>query len=948
LLVTSLLVIAILAFNSKSDRNAPNEPDAIKCDAEEVIDSIFFVQDGRLFYGGEYQDGSRAFSGQFSCRLGGDRQYGLQYDLEKLLPKTIYKVSVWAYRTSGDRGRLAVSGADESLYREVKIPVYKRDDGWELLQLYFVVPDPAPTQIMVYVYVVKGAGAIFFDDLRIENIGARSSGDSMPFRDLHISIDKVGLKKLETKKWDAVATGILITEDDDWVNAQILAGDSGQIPAEVRLKGDWLDHIKADKWSLRIKVKGDNSWNQLVTFSIQSPETRFFLNEWIYHQLLEEVDVLTPRYDFATVTINEEYLGVYAYEEHFTKQLVESKGRREGPILKLTEDGFWLGYKREKDYYGDGLIAERMTDAYWQSDIKPFKEKGTRQSPTLSAAFERAQSLLYAFKYGKISAGEAFDIDRLARYYAISDLVQGYHGIRWHNQRFYYNPVIDRLEPIGFDGYGTGIMKLQSGPFLGYYHTRDHIRDIFDGLFDDSAFVWKYQHYLEMYTHPDWLDRQLLDLESMIRERSNLLKMEFETSEFNQDALRDRARKLRFFLSPDNATSLFVRTQKVNEAQKEVHVINSFCLALEVVGYTGSDGTRVHRFDEPVFVRQNGRYQPPMAVAVEVPAFARLLVYQLAGVDSLHYAPISDWKAPELDVMDQEGGKFEAANFDFIDQIGNEIVIRSGRHILRESLDLPKGHTLIIEPGTHIDLQNGAAIIVRGDVQAIGTSESPIQVISSDKSASGFIVLGTGGLSELRSVYFDGLNTINRDGWTLTGGVTFHETELRMYNCSISNSQSEDALNTIRCRLSIDRMRIANTAYDGFDADFCSGTITSIYFHNTANDALDFSGSSVIIRDCSIVGAGDKGVSVGENSTVKIVSASVRDCTIAIASKDLSELVIDNISITGCKQGFTAYQKKPEFGPATIIVHRYTMDGVKQPFMIESGSSLQLPDRTIQ
>lgn len=27
-------------------------------------------------------------------------------------------------------------------------------------------------------------------------------------------------------------------------------------------------------------------------------------------------------------------MGVYAYEEHFDKQLVESNNRREGPILK--------------------------------------------------------------------------------------------------------------------------------------------------------------------------------------------------------------------------------------------------------------------------------------------------------------------------------------------------------------------------------------------------------------------------------------------------------------------------------------------------------------------------------------------------------------------------------------------------------------------------------------
>ena len=39
--------------------------------------------------------------------------------------------------------------------------------------------------------------------------------------------------------------------------------------------------------------------------------------------------------------LNGEGLGVYAWEEHPDKQLVESLNRREGPILKLDDAGFW-------------------------------------------------------------------------------------------------------------------------------------------------------------------------------------------------------------------------------------------------------------------------------------------------------------------------------------------------------------------------------------------------------------------------------------------------------------------------------------------------------------------------------------------------------------------------------------------------------------------------------
>ena len=45
------------------------------------------------------------------------------------------------------------------------------------------------------------------------------------------------------------------------------------IPIKLRFKGDWIDHLKGDKWSFRISVLGDNSFNGLKSFSIQSPHT---------------------------------------------------------------------------------------------------------------------------------------------------------------------------------------------------------------------------------------------------------------------------------------------------------------------------------------------------------------------------------------------------------------------------------------------------------------------------------------------------------------------------------------------------------------------------------------------------------------------------------------------------------------------------------------------------
>ena len=53
---------------------------------------------------------------------------------------------------------------------------------------------------------------------------------------------------------------------------------------------------------------------------------------------------------------------------------------------------------------------------------------------------------------GKINTSQAFDVDNLARFFAIIDLLGANHSVLIQNLRLYYNPINQKLEPIGFDG----------------------------------------------------------------------------------------------------------------------------------------------------------------------------------------------------------------------------------------------------------------------------------------------------------------------------------------------------------------------------------------------------------------------------------------------------------------------------------------------------------------
>ena len=50
-----------------------------------------------------------------------------------------------------------------------------------------------------------------------------------------------------------------------------------------------------------------------------------------------------------------------------------------------------------------------------------------------------ANQLLNGFQNNLLTTSEVFDLNLLAKYFAIVDLVNANHAAAWHNVRFYYD-----------------------------------------------------------------------------------------------------------------------------------------------------------------------------------------------------------------------------------------------------------------------------------------------------------------------------------------------------------------------------------------------------------------------------------------------------------------------------------------------------------------------------
>ncbi len=264
---------------------------------------------------------------------------------------------------------------------------------------------------------------------------------------LSIAMKPADYMKLAQKRDEALKQGILTTGADEFVPAMIQHG-SESAEVRLRLKGDWTDHLLGDKWSFRVKVKGENTVSGMKQFSLHHPRARNFIYEWLFHRALAREDILNLRYDFVEVSLNGKNLGIYALEEHFEKRLIESQKRREGPIVKLNEELLWAdraATPRLVETSPTGIQSEHA------SYVDAFGIDAILDSPAMLKRFKLAHDLLEAFRYGQLPAHKVFDVERFATYYALCDLLGSTHAAIWHNLRFYYNPVTALLEPIGFD-----------------------------------------------------------------------------------------------------------------------------------------------------------------------------------------------------------------------------------------------------------------------------------------------------------------------------------------------------------------------------------------------------------------------------------------------------------------------------------------------------------------
>ena len=797
---------------------------------------------------------------------------------------------------------------------------------------------------------------------------------------LFIDIKFKRYEELRKKRDDALRAGrFLFRGEDDLVPASI-RHDGRNVRVRLRLKGDFTDHLETDKWSFRVEVRGEDHLFGMRRFSLQSPHTKHYHQEALFLDHVRREGLLAVDYFFVDVTVNGRHLGLMAVEEHFSKELLEAQNRREGVIVRYDETDFWYGFRR-RDILSRGRasLLPNIFDNWKVAWVKPFRKTRVQRSELLSRHAALAASMLRGLANEKLAPSDVFDVQQLGKFVAICDLWGVEHPIRWHNMRFYLDPMTLRLEPIGFDG-NVSSHAWHPRPFLHRSQAIWFWQDLVTDPRLRNAYLEHYQRMLE----PAYIDRLETFLEEreqeylavLYREFPTLPRFDFETIRIKVDSLGhgvhpkhfvprrfDGGRAFEDKPLPRHPRAVYAYFIRGTDGAV-LELLNPLSTTVIVDELVANDGQTSRSLGEvagiplPITLPPNfhdvgrNRARPlPVSRKWSLPEgedWSGLLIAgaaHLEGQDVTYRFRAQPYQAPLEEPLFVEHADLERvlARYPFLRWDDGRFLVEQGSWEIDEPLEIPETITvegadgeidewthpgLSLPAGTTLDFAGDAYLRLSGPLDLEGSKRRPVVLEGRGGAAwKGILVKHSPRRSRWSHAVVRDTTFTERGPWKLTGGVTFYQSDVTIAHTRFLGSTAEDALNLVRSDFVLEDLAIEGSSSDAVDADFCTGLVRDSSFSEIGGDGLDVSGSTVEVTHSRFRGVRDKALSVGEASTLDASYLTIEDSGVAIASKDASTATISNSTMNPIEHvALMAYTKKPEYGGASLTATNNVFD----------------------
>jgi len=697
-----------------------------------------------------------------------------------------------------------------------------------------------------------------------------------------------------------------------------------EFKAKIRQSGDHKDHIKFinGKFTQSIDVDLKNGHiNGITNFKLLIPNTKGsspleknYEDEVVVTEIFRALGFIAPRTSLINVKLNN-YLSLMMFQEKPEKEMLEYHKRREGPIFEGDEEYHFTWYEENKKLFPsiskeDEKILVRKLQILQGGLAKQTNVNWAIKSQMHTNISEKALTKLNKiyvnfinqYKYHFFYNISMFNLDNdlLANnnkdqilewdiFQAISLSLSRGHGLAPHNRKFYWDPINDYFEPIYYDGAVNLAWNLphMDIPFSlitseGIKSAKNRINQLnIDLLYDKVRMQGSYYSKKLIQKQLNQIIRNLDRLDEIRISNKNKGYVEVgipKNFDFTKKHLNLSSDEIKYY---QKQKTHLIMDPKRNSLLTKKDWQNYYTLHSEIVPNLRFVFKELKEKNYFACLNKNNKLNCN-EVSLKPEELKKLLKGKLK-INKNKYQYVGKYE------------KYNTLNYKR-EKNYNKININESTFYFEKDISFSfekDNNKLIIyqkKPGAKAFFANG--IIENLDIYFYGYSKK----MNSEPTNYPFDIRG------------------------LTGCLSFINLELKGSKIHSSSSTCEDAINFINVSGQVSNIDVKNAYSDGLDVDFSNIYIDKIKISSAKNDCVDVSFGKYFFKELELLDCGDKALSIGEKSVLKLDKITIDNANIGIASKDSSITLAKIAKLRNLKTCLAAYNKKQEFSGGVIKI----------------------------
>ena len=664
--------------------------------------------------------------------------------------------------------------------------------------------------------------------------------------------------------------------------------------ANIRPHGDLEDHRSSSSLpSLNVNITDGHLFG-IVKFILFKPKTRNYDNEILASTLLKELNFLAPRTANFDISHNKKIFK-FIFQEKVEKEFIENNSKIENPIYKGDERFTFIDRQRF-------AIEKTIFNHIFKPVNKNFISKDQNQKFLTEVGLSILNELALYYK-GDVDEDDNFDFysagkkagynknfDNFATFDALLLSMNADHGLPPGNRRIYFDPVYKKFHPIYYDGMASLLGKnndyvkqtVVKGINLKFKSKKNKIYR--PGMFNGKAIISGVigaDKALELITK---IDRK----------------------------------KLKAKLKLNGVTISDVQLEKtLIGIDENLNILKNF------------KKDKIFQFKEnlipSIYIKSDFDYKNALKKISYKKNLNRRLVFYTENPNEFTSCDIYNETCRILEIKKKDISKLISQ--EYVDKENSQLIFigKKKNNSLFDGWLGKKEPKLLKE---FVNFNNNVLnlkIKIAGDIDLqINEKSKIISIIKNDEH--GRVVFYDGFLKNWKIDFTDNINDNilqvekRKDKNGLTGCLSFVDLLIENVSMSSSNASCEDAINFIRSKGKTINITAKNSKADSLDADFSELKFNIIRINGSLNDCLDFSYGNYELNSVKLNNCGDKAISAGENSYLKIKDLKATNVNTGVAAKDFSKVEINHSLIDNSKICYESYNKKQEFSGAYLFV----------------------------